>query len=304
MLMYDVLALSAAMCWAVGGLIAVAPVRRLGPFAFSRWRMLMVALALWAIAAWAGSWRQLSLQEAGLLALSGLVGICVGDTLMFAALNRLGPRRTSILFSTHSAFSALLGYAVLGEHMSLQGSMGGLLILAGVVGAIILGRHKDEDHAWERTNGSPRLGVALGLLSALCQAPATLIAKPVMAGSWRLDGTVVDPIVASAIRMSVGCIMHFALLWMGLPAARVQAVPTLRDWAMTALNGIVAMGLGMTFILMALEKGDVGMVAILSSVTPVLVLPLLWWRLGRPPAPGAWLGAMLTIAGTALILYR
>ena len=46
------------------------------------------------------------------------------------------------------------------------------------------------------------------------------------------------------------------------------------------------------------------MVAILSSVSPVLLLPLLWLRLGRSPAIAAWLGATLTVVGTALILSR
>jgi drug/metabolite transporter (DMT)-like permease len=39
-------------------------------------------------------------------------------------------------------------------------------------------------------------------------------------------------------------------------------------------------------------------------VSPVLLLPLLWLRLGRPPAPAAWLGAGLTVVGTGLILLR
>jgi hypothetical protein len=36
----------------------------------------------------------------------------------------------------------------------------------------------------------------------------------------------------------------------------------------------------------------------------VLVLPLLWWRLGRAPAVGAWVGSALTVVGTGLILLR
>jgi len=48
----------------------------------------------------------------------------------------------------------------------------------------------------------------------------------------------------------------------------------------------------------------VGLVGILSSVSPVLVLPLLWWRLGRAPAQGAWWGAGLTVLGTVLVLIR
>jgi len=56
--------------------------------------------------------------------------------------------------------------------------------------------------------------------------------------------------------------------------------------------------------MLALQHGDVGMVGILSSVTPVLVLPLLWFHLRRAPARGAWLGAGLTVLGTALVLLR
>jgi drug/metabolite transporter (DMT)-like permease len=56
--------------------------------------------------------------------------------------------------------------------------------------------------------------------------------------------------------------------------------------------------------LLALKHGDVGLVAILSSVSPVVVLPLLWWRLGRAPAPGAWLGAGMAVLGTGLVLLR
>lgn len=33
-------------------------------------------------------------------------------------------------------------------------------------------------------------------------------------------------------------------------------------------------------------------------------LPLLWWRMGRAPAQGAWLGAGLTVLGTVLVLLR
>ena len=49
------------------------------------------------------------------------------------------------------------------------------------------------------------------------------------------------------------------------------------------MSGMIGMGLGMSLILLALQHGNVGMVGILSSVSPVLVLPLLWWHLGRVP---------------------
>jgi len=201
------------------------------------------------------------------------------------------------LFATHAAFSAALGFTLLGERMSLQAFAGAVLTLVGVMLAIVLGRHKDETHAWEADNGSVGLGVVLALVAALCQAVGSLIAKPVMAQQ-------VDPVLASAVRVTVATAAHGVLLMTGFAAARATQAPTLRVLGQTALNGFIAMGIGMTLVLLALEKGDVGMVAILSSVSPILVLPLLWLQLGRAPAPGAWVGATLTVVGTGLILWR
>ena len=294
---HDLMALGAAACWAAGSIFSVSPSRHLGAFAFTRWRMFMVALMLWAVTLLAGSWRSLPVNAWGLLAVSGLIGIFVGDTALFAAMNRLGPRRSGVLFATHAVFSAALGFWLLGERMSAQAAWGGVLTLAGVMMAILLGREKEDEHAWEADRGSIGAGVALGLLAALCQALGSLIVKPAM-------GADVDPIAASAVRVSVACCAQFVLLLAGFPAARAQQAATLRVLAQTALSGFVAMGVGMTLILLALKDGDVGMVAILSSVSPVLLLPLLWLRLGRSPAIAAWLGATLTVVGTALILSR
>ena len=294
---HDLMALGAAACWAAGSIFSVSPSRHLGAFAFTRWRMFMVALMLWAVTLLAGSWRSLPVNAWGLLAVSGLIGIFVGDTALFAAMNRLGPRRSGVLFATHAVFSAALGFWLLGERMSAQAAWGGVLTLAGVMMAILLGRGKEDEHAWEADRGSIGAGVALGLLAALCQALGSLIVKPAM-------GADVDPIAASGVRVSVACCAHFCLLLAGFPAARAQQAATLRVLAQTALSGFIAMGVGMTLILLALKDGDVGMVAILSSVSPVLLLPLLWLRLGRSPAIAAWLGATLTVVGTALILSR
>lgn len=294
---YDLFALGAAACWAMGSVMSVMPARHLGAFAFTRWRMLMVAFMLWAVVAVTGTWRGFELSYWGVMAISGLIGIFVGDTALFAAMNRLGPRRAGVLFATHAAFSAALGFALLDERMSLQAFFGAVLTLGGVMLAIVLGRHKDETHAWEADRGHVGAGVALALVAALCQAVGSLIAKPVMSLQ-------VDPVMASAVRVTVATCAHFVLLASGFNAARAQTPPTLRVLAQTGLNGFIAMGVGMTLVLLALEKGDVGMVAILSSVSPILVLPLLWFQLKRAPAMGAWVGATLTVAGTALILWR
>ena len=294
---YDALALGAAVCWAVSSLSSVTPVRHLGAFAFTRWRMLLVTVMLWVATFAMGSWQSVPWDSYGVLGLSGLIGIFVGDTALFAAVNRLGPRRAGVLFATNAVFSAGLGFWVLSERMSAQAAWGGALTVAGVMTAIVLGRRKEESHTWEVDRGHVGAGVALGLLAALCQALGALIAKPVLSAE-------VDPVAASAVRVTAAAAAHCAVLWLGFKVAQAQNKPTWRVLAQTGLNGFLGMGIGMSLILLALKHGDVGLVAILSSVSPVVVLPLLWWRLGRAPAPGAWLGAGLAVLGTGLVLLR
>ena len=297
LLPYDIFALAAAVCWAFGSLLSVSPSRYLGAFAFSRWRMLMVAAMLWMATLVVSGLQTVSSIQFGMMALSGVIGIFIGDTANFSAMNRLGPRRSGVLYATNAIFSTFLGYLIFGERMSLQTMVGAGLTISGVMIAIVFGHRRAEDHAWESNHGHPGIGIVLGLLAALCQAVGILIAKPVMAED-------VDPIAASAIRVSVACGSHFVLLWCRSPVARSTLSPNWRVLAQTALSGFVGMGLVMTLLLLALRLGDVGMVAILSSVTPILVLPLLWVHLHRPPARGAWLGAALTVVGTTLILSR
>jgi drug/metabolite transporter (DMT)-like permease len=57
----------------------------------------------------------------------------------------------------------------------------------------------------------------------------------------------------------------------------------------------------MSLLMAALARGNVGIVSTLSSMTPIVILPMLWLRTGVLPAPLAWVGALLAVAGTALI---
>ncbi|MEH8019334.1 DMT family transporter [Rheinheimera muenzenbergensis] len=269
----------------------------LGAFAFTRWRMLCAAVMLWLIAAVSGGWVTLAVDSLGLLVLSGVIGIFIGDTALFAAMNRLGPRRAGVLFATHSLFSVILAYFFLGETQWGWTLVGSSLLVSGVMTAIFFGKRKTELHAWEANQSQLRSGVALGLLAALCQAVATLMLKPLME-------TNIDAIAASAVRMSTAFTLHQLIFMLGFRVAQAYLPMTKKIFLLVLANAALSMVLGMTLILYALRYGDAGMVAVLSSVSPVLVLPLLWLVYKRSPAWGAWFGALLTVAGTLLILQH
>ncbi|MCU0927396.1 MAG: DMT family transporter, partial [Hydrogenophaga sp.] len=186
-------------------------------------------------------------------------------------------------------------WAWLGETLWGWALLGSGLLVSGVMVAVAWGKRTDETHAWEQTRGPLAIGIALGLLSALCQSLGTLMIKPLMA-------TGVDPVAASATRMSLALLAHGVLFASGWSGARAKAPLRREDAFLIFMSAAVAMALGMTLILIALRDGQAGLVAVLSSVTPVLVLPLLWLVYRRRPATGAWLGAGLAVLGTALIM--
>ncbi|SOD96467.1 DMT family transporter [Caenispirillum bisanense] len=287
-------ALGAAFCWALGGMIAVEPARALGALAFGRLRMALVFLMVAALATVTGGWASLSDAYALPLIVSGLVGIMAGDTALFACLRRLGPRRTGVIFATNAPMTVALGAWLLGEPLSSQRLAGFGLITGGVVLAVLFGKGRKSLHDWESVRGPLWQGVLLGLAAALAQAGGVLLVKPVMAAG-------VDPFAAAAVR--VGVAVTGLLLMALLPLAMVRAQAPL-SWPMvvrTGLSGLTGMTIGMTLLLWALETGDAGLVATLAGTTPVLILPLLWWRTRERPGLGAWVGAALVVTGTALL---
>ncbi len=275
-------------------MISSAPSRYLGAIAFNCVRMLIVFAMLAAYCLITGSWKGITSDQTELLVVSGFVGIFLGDTALFLTLNRMGPRRTAILFATNAPMSVVLGWSVLGEALSPGALVGIAITVGGVVLSIIFGKRRTQLHQWERITGPLWLGVALGLFAALAQAVGSIIARPVMeAGA--------DPVAASALRVGIAGVGLALLTRLPSDRFRPQGRLTVGLTARIALSGMLGMGLGMTLLLFALEGGEVGIVSTLSATSPAIMLPLLWATTGERPAAPAWIGALLVVVGSALI---
>jgi len=294
---HELAALGAAVCWALTGIISAGPAGHLGAPAFNRVRQVFVTamLALYVLAT--GAWRELDAANVWPLLASGLIGIFIGDTLLFATLNRVGPRRSGILFALNAPIAAMLGWLLLGETLTIKAVFGIALIVGGVLLAILFGKRRSQLHQWETVKGPLWIGVALGLGAATGQAIGSIIARPVMA-------TGIDPFLASMLRVGIAAAFLSVLIQLPIPALKPKGPLTWKVAALTALTGILALAIGMTLLLFALSGGKVGIVSTLSATSPVIILPLLWLRTGERPAAGAWAGAALVVAGMALIFMK
>jgi len=78
------LAVLAAACWALAALFSAPVARKMGAFAFTRWRMVFATVMLGGWATLAGTWGSLNLALVSVLVLSGFIGIFIGDTVLSA----------------------------------------------------------------------------------------------------------------------------------------------------------------------------------------------------------------------------
>lgn len=312
MLVSESLAIASAFCIALSSMLVSELKGRVPLLQLARWQMLgafamtgLVSLAL-------GGWRTVGPWQFWMLAASSFFGIAIASTTYFAAIYAVGPRITALLFSLTSPFALGLGYLALGETISGRQGVGIALVLAGVALAIGVPRR-----FLERGADAPALpvvapatmplavapaapvagplwpGVALGVVTALGQALGSLFARPAMASG-------VEPFTAMALRSGLAAAFFVALL--ALPLGRVVMTPFAPGALGLALvSTFFGTTLGMSLLMAALHGGDVGIVSTLSSMTPVLVLPMVWMRSGERPRAAAWAGAALAIAGTALI---
>lgn len=287
-------ALSASVTWAFASLVSHSPARQLGVFRFAHIQLPTSALLLPAGATATGVWGTVAWGHWPALVVSGLIGILLGDFALFSCLVRGGPRRMQVLFAMIAPIAAILGLAVLDESMSAQSVAGIAITLAGVVVAILHNPNQQTGARFDELEGSLLAVVFWGLLAALSQAVGLIAIKPAM-----VAGT--DPLAASALRTGIGAV---AILIVGLWSANSFQSPTKPSVAIvvrTIAAGWLGYGVAMTLLLYALRSYDVGVVATLGATVPVMMLPLIWIQTRQRPAPAAWVGAGLVVAGIALL---
>jgi len=294
MLFYYFLALLAAFCWSISSLISADLTRTLGGIGFNRLRLIIVSIMLLIYATFQSTWNTINVELINTIIVSGIIGVFLGDTLLFMALQRIGPRRNNILFSLAAPFTVFLNIFVLQKNMSLIEITGCIIVFIGVVIAIAYGNSSKNNHRWEIIEGSIKLGILLGVLAALCQAIGLIIMKPILSKG-------ADPIASAAIRTSISAFLLSLTYFSKNNFNKITNILTKDIIIKTTISGFLGMALGMSLLLIALKYGDAGIVATLSSTSPIMILFLLWFLTKKIPSLGAWLGTLIAILGTSLI---
>lgn len=226
-----------------------------------------------------------------LLGLSGLVGIAVGDSLYFAALRRLGTRRTLTLDAGGPAVTAVAGLVWLAEVPTLQQWLGLGLISA----ALVLVALQQPAGPAAPAPAVQRLGVLLALGALLAGSAGALLARAALR-----DGAL-EPVQAALVRLLVAALVLLPLA-RGLPGWPPRPRPPQRRWPLWLLATLLGTSAGIALQQTALQRLPGGIAVSLLATAPLMALPLAPLEGDRPGWRGL-LAALLALAGlTALVV--
>src|SRR5512134_1664945 len=99
------------------------------------------------------------------LAISGIIGLSLGDAFLFQSFVSIGPRLGTLLLSLAPIFGSIIAWAFFGETLTALQITGIVLALAGI-GWVVMSHKEGAD----TPRGHTRRGVLFGILGALGQA--------------------------------------------------------------------------------------------------------------------------------------
>jgi drug/metabolite transporter (DMT)-like permease len=240
----------------------------------------------------AGGYGQLVLvsgRDLWLITASGLVGLTLGDTALFAAVGKLGAHRTLLLQTLAPVFTGVLA-AGLGERLSAAQLAGAAVVLVGV--AVVVGPAGSPAEAERRVTGA---GIALGLLAAFGQGAGVVIAKAGMDDIGIMAATLVRLGAAAAGLLAVAAVGG-RLATLG-PALRHPT--TIRRLLPASFIGTY---LALLLMMAGIALAPATIAAVLLATTPIFGLILESVADRRSPTAVEVLGTVVAVAGVAILV--
>ena len=124
-------------------------------------------------------------------AISGVVGLAIGDTAFFAGLRRLGAQATSCGLCLAPPLTVILAALCIGEEVTVFEGAGIGLTVAGVAGVMHFGQRSAASPLASLSRGTIAAGFSFAFLAALCQAAGLVIARNAFQHSDTLWGTLI-----------------------------------------------------------------------------------------------------------------
>jgi len=304
-------ALGTAFCWALTALFFSAAARRIGQFHVNQIRLVQASVLLTIACLVTGAFAVAPWPQVVLLAVSGLVGLTLGDAAFFLCLQILGPRRGALIMALAPGFAALMMVPLLGETLNWAGIAGMVITLLGVMW-VVLERGQPGEIV-----GSAVLGIIMGVLGALGQAGGLILSKAGLgmsdpggalnefAGITADNVVGLNPIYGTLIRMlAATALLVGYCVAIGRFRGTLNALKDRKALKQTSLGTLFGPFVGVTLSLAAVAWTNTAVAATVMAISPVLVIPVVVFVYRQRVSWRALAGALVAVAGVAVLTLR
>jgi drug/metabolite transporter (DMT)-like permease len=225
------------------------------------------------------------------LAASGVIGLAVGDSFLFAAISTLGVQLTSASQCLSPLFAAAIAWVVLDETL-LPAEILGMMITVSAVAAGIFFRLKDKKIV---AHPQTTRGIVFALLSALCNAIGIVIARQAMADVAIAAGTIIR-IIPSVLILVVTSVLSRGFSRVGANVSRRQLAPL-------ALASFAGTFVGVTLLSFGTKYAKAGISAALTITYPLWIIPIAHFLLKEPTNWRASVCTLIAIVGIVIMMF-
>lgn len=231
------------------------------------------------------------------MGLSGIVGLGIGDSGLFAAYILMGPRRTLLVMALSPIFAAVCAYLMLGEILPSLAMIGIAITLGGVMLVILEGEKRSGELPLSRKLKT--YGVSFALIGAAGQGIGLVLAK---VGIYSNPGTALNPLSATLMRMILGAFSVWIVMLLGGRMVELRkALSNRKGMGLTVVAAIAGPFLGVTFSMVAVTYAQAGVAQTLMSLGPVIIIPLVWVLYHQRTSWQGTIGALIAVIGVPIL---
>ena len=169
----QVAALATAFCWTVTAMAFESAGKRVGSLPVNLLRLLMaiVFLSLYSLVVRGRLFPTDASAHAWLwLSISGIIGFLLGDLFLFRAFVVIGSRISMLIMAAVPPMTAVLGWMIMGERLSLMSMVGMGLTMAGIIWVVLERGRGETDATGVSRGGRPLAGILMAFGGAFGQA--------------------------------------------------------------------------------------------------------------------------------------
>jgi uncharacterized membrane protein len=225
-----------------------------------------------------------------ILALSGVIGIAVGDSAYFSALRRIGANKTLLLESLAPPLSGVLALIFLGTVIGIQSWLG-IIVTTLAVTFVMFQPNSDQT----KTSLS---GIFYGLLASVCQATGVVISH------FALVAGDIDPLMGAFIRLAIGVasvMIFMALIQRHKLTSIIGLLKSMASKEKTWLLGAIFIGTFLALWLqqVSLKHANPAVAQTLIATSPLFML-VIYTVKGQKLSAKSIIGTVVAIMGVSL----